>query len=365
MQEDHGLDVRVLAGLLHPVEQLAERGAADRAERERLIGGQLGQVPRQPEHRDPRLGRGRLRSLLLTLGRSSFRLGGRLIPADRHGWPHGQTRHQTRRHHRQSKRRAPSRRHDAPPGLRTRVDIAGCPTRPDSLTGHAALGETRRRHGESTLPASGDPTTTNVGIPRRTFGSWAKIGKERTKGRGTEPPPTRVPVGAGSVRRSGGIRTKGRGTEPPPTRPRVPVGAGSVRRSGGLRWRFVDRDFRFIVPWIAINEDPPSPAVELGDGGTNGTAFRLGMAQWVSVTCGTGSRVDDLVLTPGCGIERVLILGRPRWSWPHFNADGCVRARRSLASHRHPEPIPMPILLPAKADFVSIDIQAGCYKVIP
>ena len=30
-----------------------------------------------------------------------------------------------------------------------------------------------------------------------------------------------------------------------------------------------------------------------------------------------------------------------------------------------PEPIPMPILLPAKADFVSIDIQAGCYKVIP
>ncbi len=110
VQEHHGLDVRVFPGLLDPVEQLAERGAADRAEGERLIGGQLRDIPRQAEDRDLRLGRSRLRTLLLLFAGSSFRLGGRFVSTHRNGRPHGQIHHQAHHYH-ESKNLAQSRRH--------------------------------------------------------------------------------------------------------------------------------------------------------------------------------------------------------------------------------------------------------------
>ena len=112
VQEDDGLDVRVLLGLLHPLDQVAERGPRRRAEGERLIGGEFRHVPRQPEHGDPRLGRGRLllRRGALGCGTRRLRLVARFV-ASRERRTHPRQVGQQARRHREGQHLGQSRFH--------------------------------------------------------------------------------------------------------------------------------------------------------------------------------------------------------------------------------------------------------------
>ena len=106
------------------------------------------------------------------------------------------------------------------------------------------------------LEARREIVTSGPPIIRSLFGSWAKTGKVLTKGRGTEPPPTRTTSRSRLRPASGMLSHERSGTEPPPTRT---TSRSRLRPASGMlsHERSGDR-----APSYTHNESEPAPSGE-------------------------------------------------------------------------------------------------------